>query len=464
MSPSRHSFALAALLLALAPHAAPAQDAKPLARIAFGSCAKEDREQPVWDAIVAAGPDLFLFLGDNIYADTYDIGVMRAKYRRLAAIPGYQKLLKTCPVLATWDDHDYGWNDAGAEYKLKKESQKEFLDFFGVPEDSPRRKREGVYHAETFGPPGKRVQVILLDTRYHRSALKKKAKTVRGVGPYVPNDEPGVTMLGEEQWKWLGEQLRRPAEVRLIGSSIQVVPEDHGWEKWMNLPAERERLFKLIRDTKAAGVIFLSGDRHLAEISMMDGGVGYPLYDVTSSGLNQAAKAWRPVEVNRHRIATMGHGDNFGLITIDWQQENPLIELQIRDVGGEVMLRQRVPLSVLKPGTFATREVIEGVLTPAQAAEHPNAVCTVRMAVRSVGKSRDGRYVYLNSEPNFRDKANFTVVLVAEGLKAALPDLSPESFLGKTVRATGRVTPSDYGPRLYVEEAKNLMVQGEKDG
>ena len=83
-------------------------------------------------------------------------------------------------------------------------------------------------------------------------------------------------MLGEDQWAWLEEQLRTPAEVRLIASSIQVVAEDHGWEKWMNFPHERERLYRLIRETRAEGVVFLSGDRHLAELSMMDGGGGLP--------------------------------------------------------------------------------------------------------------------------------------------------------------------------------------------
>src|SRR5262245_27222992 len=89
--------------------AAPAQDAPPPPRrIAFGSCASQEKPQPIWDAVVAARPDLFLFLGDNIYGDTDNAEVLKAKYAQLAAVPGYQKLLQTCPVLATWDDHDYG--------------------------------------------------------------------------------------------------------------------------------------------------------------------------------------------------------------------------------------------------------------------------------------------------------------------------------------------------------------------
>ena len=229
-------------LLALGRPAAPAREPDEKAvvsRIAFGSCADQERPQPIWGPIVASKPDLFLFLGDTIYADTEDMEVMKAKYDKLAALPGYRKLLAACPVLGTWDDHDYGANDAGAEYPKKKESQQLFLDFFGAAKDDPRRKQEGVYDARIFGPTGKRVQVILLDTRYHRSKLKVDKNRPRSQGQYVANDDPKATFLGETQWKWLEEQLKKPAEVRLVCSGIQVVAEDHGFEKWMNMPREQ---------------------------------------------------------------------------------------------------------------------------------------------------------------------------------------------------------------------------------
>ncbi len=329
------------------PVATPA--AEPLRRIAFGSCATQERPQPIWDAVAATRPELLLLLGDNIYGDTENMDVMKAKYDKLAAMPGFKALRERVPILATWDDHDLGVNDGGADYPKKVESQKLFLDFFGEPDNSPRRKQAGVYDAKILGPDGKRVQIIMLDTRYFRSSpLKKKAVKNPNEGPYEPNPDKTTTMLGEDQWRWLGEQLRKPAEIRLLVSSIQVVAEDHGFEKWMNLPHERERLYRLLRDTAVEGVIFLSGDRHLAEISMMDGGLSYPLYDITASGFNQAYRHWRPLEVNRHRVGTMNWGDNFGLITIDWDRPDPRISLQIRDVAGDIVLAQKLELSNLK--------------------------------------------------------------------------------------------------------------------
>jgi hypothetical protein len=334
-------------MIAPAPKATQQPAKEPLHRIAFGSCATQERRQPIWDAVVATRPELTLLLGDNIYGDTLDMNVMRAKYAKLAAMPGFQLLRKTCPILATWDDHDLGANDAGGDYPKKDESQKIFLDFFGDPDDSPRRHRPGVYDAKVFGPEGKRVQVILLDTRYFRSALKRKTPR-NSSDPYEGNPDPTTTMLGDAQWRWLGEQLRVPAEVRLLVSSIQVVAEDHGFEKWMNFPHERKRLFTLLRETGAEGLIMLSGDRHLAELSMMDAQLGYPIYDITASGFNQAARSWRPYETNRHRVATMNWGDNFGLITIDWDQADPRISMQIRDDVGDITIQQKIRLSTIK--------------------------------------------------------------------------------------------------------------------
>ena len=354
----------ALLVLCLLPAAlASRADEAAVSRIAFGSCAKQDQPQPIWDAVVETKPQAFLFLGDNIYADTKDMGVMRTKYRLLGEQPGYQKLKQTCPVLATWDDHDYGADDSGADYPMKKQSQQIFLDFFEAPADDPRRQREGVYSARVYGPEGKRVQVILLDTRYFRSPLKtgyQPGEPGEGRrGRYLPQTDPSTTILGDAQWRWLEEQLKQPAELRLIGSSVQVVANDHAWEAWATFPHERQRLLRLIGDTRANGVLFLSGDRHLAEISRLAAddpqGVGYALYDITSSSLNAPSgnktKAGTRFgnEINTHAVGRTYFDTNFGTIHIDWEQPDPVVRAQIRDEKGDVVLQQRMPLSALKP-------------------------------------------------------------------------------------------------------------------
>ena len=260
------------LILALTLSPAVAEDpaaSAPISRVLFGSCIKQDQPTPIFQSMSAERPELLLFTGDNIYADTEDMTVMRKKYQTLAQNNAFDVLIKSCPVLATWDDHDFGVNDGGADYPKRAESQKEFLDFWNVPSDSPRRDRAGVYDAKVFGPDGKRLQIILLDTRYFRSTLKKGER--RTGGPYYPDQTADKTMLGDAQWSWFEEQLREPAEFRLVVSSIQFVPPDAGQECWANLPLERERMLQLIRSARPNGLVFISGDRHWSEISAIKG-------------------------------------------------------------------------------------------------------------------------------------------------------------------------------------------------
>jgi alkaline phosphatase D len=448
-------------VLVLAVCAVAADEKKPLSRIGFGSCMHQDKPQPIWGPLVATKPELFLFLGDNIYADTEDIAEMRKMYAQLGAQEGFKKLKKQCPLLATWDDHDLGRNDVGAEYPKKKESQEAFLDFFEVPKSSPRRKREGVYHAEVFGPVGKRVQVVLLDTRYHRSALKVDRSLPRFLGQYVPNNDPKATVLGEAQWKWLEEQLKVPAEVRLIGSSIQFVANEHHFEKWGNFPRERERFLELVRKTKANGVVILSGDRHLAELSVLETGVGYPLYDITSSGLNQANKRYRKLEPNRNRVAIQDIGNNFGMVRIDWSKEGPQIGLEIYDEEGDVTIRLKLPLSRLQARGKATAEgEPKGLL--AEAMKQVGKEWTVTFTVGSVGNTRSKSMYYLNSEKDFRSEKNFPVVLDMKALKKELKDAGitdpKEHFGEKKITVTGKVTLYREKPQIMVKSLKQIKV------
>ena len=336
-------------------------DGQTLTRIAFGSCCKQNQPAPIWDAVVESKPELFLMIGDNIYGDTEDMDVLWEKYQMLGNQLGFQRLRKTCPILATWDDHDYGKNDSGHEYIKKGESQQLFLDFFGVAKDSPLRTREGVYSAHIFGSPGQRVQVVLLDTRYFRSPLNRSHRKVepgegyRGI--YRPVNDPDSTILGEAQWKWLEQQLEQPAEIRIIASSIQVLPNEHGWEMWGNFPHERQRLFQVIQRSNANGVLFISGDRHLAEqmrIEPSESGVGYPLLEATSSSLNQPSGNFTKAgtrfanELNRYRQGLTYFDTNFGMIHLDWAQPDPVVRLQVCDAKGAVVLQQRFTLSTLR--------------------------------------------------------------------------------------------------------------------
>ncbi|HEY8241013.1 MAG TPA: alkaline phosphatase D family protein, partial [Kiritimatiellia bacterium] len=196
-----------------------------------------------------------------------------------------------------------------------------------------------------LGRRGKRIQVILLDTRFFRGPLVRRAVRPENTGPYDPNDDPSATMLGDEQWTWLEAQLREPAELRLLVSSIQVLSNEHHWERWGELPRERERLLELLATVD--GLLILSGDRHRGEISCLKEGVPYPLYDVTSSALNMS----HPIDVpepNSLRHGELVMVDNFGLITIDWNEPDPLVRIELRDLQDKIRVEKYVRLGELK--------------------------------------------------------------------------------------------------------------------
>lgn len=354
---------VAGALALTGPWAAVGQDGA-LDVIAFGSCAREREAQPIWEKIAGHDPDLFLFIGDNTYADVWftEAGerVMRPvpkverfheAYAMQGAQPGYQMMRRQCPVIATWDDHDYGANDGGVEFALKRESREIFFDFFGIGENDPVRGHEGVYHARSFGPEGRRVQVIMLDTRYNRDPLERGPRGSWG-GDYVPTRDTGTTILGEAQWKWLEERLEEPADVRVIASSIQVISDEHRYETWGNFPHERERLYRLIDRTDASGVVFISGDRHLMDISRDTGhGAPYPMWDFTSSGMNQRASEVN--EPNRYRVGTVHRESNFGIIRINWgvaEEGGRETEISLEGYGesGQLLTRQSVFLGSLR--------------------------------------------------------------------------------------------------------------------
>jgi len=306
--------------------------AQPITRIAFGSCSNEELDFEMWSDMVQQQPQLCILLGDNIYGDTHDMASMRRQYDLQKNMPSYQALMKQCPIIGTWDDHDYGQNDGGKFYAKKKESKIEFMRFLDIPESDPMRTREGVYSVHNYGTPGKKVKVILLDLRTFRDTTIRS--TVKG-RRYEPN--PDGDMMGEAQWTWFENEIRNSdADVHIIGSGIQLVSNDHAFEKWGNFPKSRQRMLDLLTRHKPKNPLFISGDRHIAEISRMNvEGLPKPLYDFTSSGLTHTwdSKTWNDMpinEPNQNRIGKLIIEKNFGMILIDWSGPSPVIRLEVR--------------------------------------------------------------------------------------------------------------------------------------
>jgi len=296
---------------------------QPIERIAFGSCGHQIGEQFFWNSVIAQNPELWIWLGDNIYADTKDMGVMRSKYQKLNDNYNYQLLKKKCPIIATWDDHDYGVNDGGKEYSAKAESQKVFLEFFEEPKNSNRWKQLGIYTSYLYGSTEKQVKIVLLDARYHRDK---------------PNTDGDV--LGKEQWRWLETEFKNSeAKLVVVGSSFQFVSDKHPFETWGHFPSARQRMLQLIKSTGVKGVIFISGDRHFAEISKLEQeNLPYPIYDFMASGLTHSIAV---VEKNPYRVkGKRAFRRNFGMIQLNWENES--VTLESRKINGKLKFEHTI--------------------------------------------------------------------------------------------------------------------------
>jgi len=294
--------------------------------LTFGSCNNQDKDQSMWKAILSNSPDLWVWLGDNIYADTDNMELMNTMYQKVLGEPDYIKLRQQASIVGIWDDHDYGQNDGDKNYQKKEQSKDLMLKFLDVPANNSVWKREGGYQSYMIGPVGRQIKVILLDGRYFRDELvPNPSKTPR----YFINETGD--MLGEAQWKWLEDELRNStAQVNIIGCGIQYIHEEHAFEKWANFPAARKRFFELLVKVKPAKTILISGDRHISEVSKIDlPGLGYPLYDFTSSGLTHSYSGPN-TESNRYRVSPLVNQRSFGVMRVDWSTPSPKITMEAR--------------------------------------------------------------------------------------------------------------------------------------
>ncbi len=291
-------------------------------RIGFGSCFNQDKSAKIWKIIGDSDLDGFLFLGDNIYASrNFSRASLEAAYAKASVVIPWDRL---GPIQATWDDHDFGRNDGGADFSERLVSQRLFWQFFGPLMDVSQPASGGVYNSTIRTIEGSKVQIIALDTRSFRGRLKPTLiRNTPGAERYVPNPDISQSMLGEMQWAWLEDQLNISADIRIIMSSIQVIAEGHGWERWGNLPHERDRLLDLLKQRESSDLLLISGDRHVGGVYQLEHD-NERFIEVTSSGLNMA---WRqsteylpnqlgtPIRENHYAVLLISQ---YGLERVTW--------------------------------------------------------------------------------------------------------------------------------------------------
>lgn len=320
-----------------------------LTRIGVGSCFNQNRSGDLLDTALRSKPDLFLFMGDNVYGDSNspDLNELIGAYAAALARPDYRRFRSAMPMAAVWDDHDFGLNDAGVSYAWKDRTRPLFFDFWNVPADSPRRRTGGIYDSFITGPKGARVQVILLDTRSFRSDwTRSPERGVPGAEAYVANPDPSLTILGETQWQWLEAQLAQPADVRIIVTSYQLLADGHGYECWRLFNHERQRFHALVARTRANGIVLVSGDRHRAGIYRETAGTAYPMHELTASAFNMGSNQPHREEAGPNRIGPSYSANNVGLVTLDWNRR--MIGFRVLNAADEVVMSHDIAMDQLR--------------------------------------------------------------------------------------------------------------------
>ena len=288
-------------------------------KIGLGSCLDQDYPQPIWQSIKKEDLNYFIFLGDNVYGDTRygSLRKMKSAYdKQKKVLPDF---LNDISIFSIWDDHDFGINDGGADYRFKRRAKELYLDFWEITKDDDRSNRDGIYFSKNEIFFDKKFKFIFLDTRFFRSKLKGKKSN------YIENIEPDATILGNAQWTWLENELKSDFDFLFIFSSIQIIAKDHRFEKWSNFPIERAKLFELLEQFNDKTILF-SGDRHRAGIYRKNG-----IIELTSSSMNKPGSSFS--ETDSYLIGKTYPQENYGVLEI---LENT-IHIKIKDIKGNTL-------------------------------------------------------------------------------------------------------------------------------
>ena len=358
---------------------------KKITTLAVGSSADQNSPQPIWKIIEQSKPDLFLFAGDTVSLNatsTTEAKLLTPLFKKLNFIPEFRSLREKIPFLSVWNNTDFGMNYSGGDNPDKELRRTEFIKYWSYLQTAIPQGQKPLYHAKILGPKKQKVQIIMLDTRWDRSAFKKNpedhiaaapnltntpqkpvspeknqttgsaaaavpatdakavtpatdvatkpaevaAEAISYPQPFLSDDDKTKHFLSEEQWTWLENELKKPTELKILVSSIQIISNDHHFEKWGNFPNERERFFRLLIKTKAKNIILLSGDRHLGAIAKLEVKKLGPIFEMTTSGLNGTFEK-NNILTDMTYLKDAYAKPNFGLVKINWEKRKVSLEI-----------------------------------------------------------------------------------------------------------------------------------------
>lgn len=243
-------------------------------KIAVISCI-DDRQINVqaqrWKAVFDQKPDMLFMIGDNVYVDITENPVTEndlwRRYEETRLSIDLYKLKTLIPVYATWDDHDYGKNNGDQSFALKNLARNIFLTFF--PSATSKALQRGPGVAQYF--EWNKNHFLFLDDRSFRTAKGTKPET----------------HFGKEQEEWIFKIIGKQKGVFWLISGDQFFGGYHHFESYEGDHPESFKKFLERLALKKKIVVFVSGDRHIAELMKIPNKkLGYTTYELTSSALH----------------------------------------------------------------------------------------------------------------------------------------------------------------------------------
>jgi alkaline phosphatase D len=319
-----------------------------------GHCRSADG-WPVLDALAGRAPDVFLFVGDTIYADHYcggdalpgadfvasSLEEFHAKHLYNRADPAVQRLFRRTSVVAIWDDHEVRSDFSGPTEPLTAVGLRAFLDAWpmATPAEDPTR----LYRRFRWG---RHVEIFVLDARQYRSANHKR-------------DGPDKTMLGPEQRRWLVESLAAStATWKLVVSSVPLSiakgwPFGDSWARRTVLgyatgfAAERDAILADVRRRGIERLVVLAADVHYGAFMTHRPPAGPEVHELIAGPL--AARPKRPLAPDAESLhttvhAAQGGGPTFGELQVTAER----LTARLLDVNGRVLAE--ISWSSARPG------------------------------------------------------------------------------------------------------------------
>ncbi len=284
----------------------------------------------IYENIAKKKPDFMLWTGDNVYLKESDwnskTGIHK-RYTHTRSTPEMQELLGTTHNYAIWDDHDFGDNNSDRSFWNKNETLDAFKLFwanlsYGVGDIKGAISYFNWNDCDFF----------LLDNRFHRSPDNLLAEE--------------KTMLGKEQLQWLKDALTHSlANFKFVVMGGQFLNTSGFHETYSNngFSKERNDIIEFIHNNKIQNVIFLTGDRHHSELSVLHRAYLSPIYDITVSPLTSGANKKNPKEINSLRVAgSMINKRNFAILKVTGKSKERRIEIKYFDADGKEIYKYEI--------------------------------------------------------------------------------------------------------------------------